>query len=85
MSQRLKVLLAVLFLAVYTMFATMTINRNCPLCLNTVMTEYYLTVGMGQDHTIVHRTCLLRACARKTFDEHYNVGDLVNTYNIEEN
>ena len=85
MSQRLKVLLAVLFLAVYTLFATMTINRNCPLCMETVMTEYYLSVGVGQDHTIVHRGCLEKAISRKLFSEDYNVGDLVNTYNLEEN
>lgn len=85
MTQRLKVLLALLFMAVYTIFATMTINRNCPLCMTTVAREYYLAVGVGQGHTIVHRDCLIRACGRRAFSEDYNVGDLVNTYNLEEN
>lgn len=85
MSQRLKVLLALLFMAIYTVFATMTINRNCPLCMETVATEYYLAVGAGQAHTIVHKECLVEAISRKAFSETYGVRDLENTYNLEEN
>jgi len=85
MSQRLKVLLAILFLAVYTMCATFTMYRNCSLCHKPIMKEYVLAVGAGSDHTIVHQDCLVDALTRKIFSKKFSAGDLVVTYSLEEN
>ena len=82
MSQRLKVLLAVLVLATFTVASRYQFNRHCPLCQDAVMTEWSLTMGVlgyTGDQVVVHKDCLIEYLARGG-DGH----KLENTFSLED-
>ena len=82
MSQRLKVLLAVLVLATFTVAARYQFRRHCPLCQESVMTEWSLTrgvLGYTGDAVVVHKHCLLEYIARGG-----NGHKLENTFSLED-